>query len=124
MPRPIKPRLCRRRLQGQRLLALVSNYDIPGNGIVSVTAARRLVSDLGLVAPAIINVRRNDYTVDHFFLAEKGVFGLGYVEFNWMLFPCLKELAAHPNNKQIFADMNSQDWASEEESYRPEYAFI
>lgn len=124
MPRHIKPRTSRRRLQGQRVLAFVANFDIQGNGKVSVTAARNFVSENGIKVPAVINVRRNGYTIDHYFLAEKGMFGLSYVEFNWMLFPCLKNLADQIGSRELFDDLNDYDWASEEESYKEEYAFI
>lgn len=124
MPRAIKPRTCRRRLQGQRLLAFVASFDINGNGIILVTAARKFASENKIKAPAVIHVRRNGYTIDHFFLAEKGMFSLMYVEFNWMLFPCLKKLEQDIGPRELFADLDQQEWSSEEESYREEFAFI
>lgn len=124
MPRPIKPRTCRRRLQGKRLISFVASFNIDGNGVVSVTAARRFVAENKVKAPAVINVKRNDYTIDRFFLAEKGMFGLIYVEFNWMLFPCLKKLEKNIGPRELFADLDQQEWSSEEESYREEFAFI
>lgn len=124
MPRHIKPRFSRRRLQGQRILDFVATHQIAGNGLQGVTAARKFVAGNRIPCPAIIHVRRNSYTVDSFFLAEKGMFGLSYVEFNWMLFPCLKELTEKIGPRELFADLDHYDWASEEESYRVEYAFI
>lgn len=111
-------------MEGQRILAFVSNFDIEGNGAVPVTAARRFASENRIKAPAVINVKRNHYTTDHFFLAEKGMFGIAYVEFNWMLFPCLNKLVSQLGYKQLFDGMEMYDWASEEESYKDEYAFI
>jgi hypothetical protein len=124
MPRPTKPRPCRRRLQGQRVLTFVERFNIKGNGVTSVTAARKFVTANSLVSPVIIDVERNSYTIDHFFLAEEGMFGLSYVEVNWMLFPCLNELVKRKGASTLFGDLLEQDWTSEEESYRPEYAFI
>jgi hypothetical protein len=124
MPRHIKPRISRRRLQGQRILDFVSCHQINGNGIQSVTAARKFVAGNSIAYPAVIKVKRNDYTVDSFFYAEKGMFGLTYAEFNWMIFPCLKKLFDSMNQREMFVDLEGVDWASEEESYRPEYSFI
>ena len=124
MPRHVKPRFSRRRLQGQRVLSFVSTHDINGNGIIGVTAARRFVAKNKIRCPTIINVRRNSYTIDSFFLAEKGMFGLAYVEFNWMLFPCLKQLVEKIGPRELFTDLDHYDWASEEEYYKSEYAFI
>lgn len=123
-PRHLKPRLCRRRLQGQRILAFVAVHTTEGNGIVSVTAARRFAASKKIICPAIIKVRRNEYTVDSFFLAEKGMFGLSYVEFNWMQFSCLNQIIKNIGPREIFSDLGQYDWTSEEESYRPEFAFI
>jgi hypothetical protein len=124
MPRTIKPRSSRRRLQGQRILAFVSTHHIDGGGIQGVTAARRFAAQNGIHCPAIIHVRRNSYTIDSFFLAEKGMFGLTYVEFNWIMFPCLKGMIEKIGPRELFTDLDQYDWASEEESYRSEYAFI
>lgn len=124
MPRAIKPRSSRRRLQGQRILAFVSSHHIEGNGAQGVTAARKFAAKNGIRCPAIIHVRRNSYTTDSYFLAEKGMFGLTYVEFNWIMFPCLKELTEKIGPRELFTDLDQYDWASEEESYRSEYAFI
>jgi hypothetical protein len=124
MPRHKKPRTSRRRMQGQRILNLVPTHQIIGNGVIGVTAARKFVSGNRICCPAIIHVRRNDYTVDSFFLAEKGMFSLSYTEFNWVLFPCLKDLIEKNGPEKLFADLDQYDWASEEENYRTEYAFI
>lgn len=124
MPRHNKPRTSRRRLQGQRILSFVATHDIDGRGVIGVTAARKFAAQNKIHCPAIINVRRNSYTIDSFFLAEKGMFSLAYVEFNWMLFPCLNKLIEKIGPRELFTDLDQYDWASEEESYRPEYAFI
>jgi hypothetical protein len=124
MPRRIKPRTSRRRLQGQRLLSFVSTYSIDGHGVVGVTAARRFAADNKVRCPAVIHVRRNINTIDSFFLAEKGMFGLTYVEFNWKLFPCLNELVEKIGPRELFTDLDQYDWDSEEESYKIEFAFI
>ena len=124
MPRQTKSRTSRRRLQGQRILDFVSTHQIAGNGILGVTAARKFASKNKISYPAVIHVRRNSYTVDSFFLAEKGMFGLTYAEFNWMLFPCLKQLVEKIGPSQLFSDLDLYDWASEEESYRVDYAFV
>lgn len=124
MPRHIKPRTSRRRLQGQRILSFASTHNIDGHGAIGVTAARKFVAQNKVRYPAVIHVRRNDYTIDSFFLAEKGMFGLAYVEFNWMLFPCLKQLVEKIGPRELFTDLDQNDWSSEEESYRAEYAFI
>lgn len=116
-----KPRQGRRRTQGRQVLKLVKSYDLDGNGIVSVTAARKYVKDNGLCYPAVINVRRNKHTVDSFFLSESGVFGLSYVEFNWFQFASLK-----PLGKKIDPNYGpgQTDWFVEEEPYAYEFSFI
>lgn len=124
MPRHKKPRASRRRLEGQRVLNFVSTHNIDGNGAIGVTAARKFVSKNKIHYPAIIHVRRNSCTIDSFFLAEKGMFGLTYVEFNWMLFPCLNQLVEKIGPRELFTDLDQYDWASEEEAYRYEYSFI
>lgn len=124
MPRQTKPRTSRRRLQGKRVLSFVASFSINGDGSLGVTAARQLVRSKGIVAPAVIHVRRNGYTVDSFFWSEKGMFGLPYAEFNWMLFSCLNKVVENIGARELFDDISYQDWSSEEESYRCEYAFI
>lgn len=124
MKRRIKPRPCRRRLQGRAILQEVVSYDIEGTGDVPVTAARKFASINGIKSPAVINIRRNDYTVDHFFLAPQGMFGLTYVEFNWMLFPCLKKIAQEKGLGQALPELDLYHWSCDEESYKYEYAFI
>jgi hypothetical protein len=124
MPRRIKPHASRRRLQGQRLLSFASTYNIDSHGAIGVTAARRFAADNKIHCPAVIRVRRNTNTIDSFFLAEKGMFGLAYVEFNWMLFPCLNQLVEKIGPRELFTDLDQYDWAFEEESYKVEYAFI
>jgi hypothetical protein len=124
MPRQTKPRTSRRRKQGQRILDFVATHQLDGNGIESVTAARRFAREHGIRYPAIIKVRRNPYTVDSFFYAEKGMFGLAYVEFNWMLFPCLSKIYKTLDEKEFFADLDEMDWLADEEAYKSEYAFI
>lgn len=124
MHRPIKPRTSRRRTQGQRVLTFVATHHIAGNDLPGVTAARKFVSQNKICCPAVIHVRRNKHTIDSFFLAEKGMFGLSYAEFNWMLFPCLKQVVEKIGPRELFTDLDLHDWASEEESYKAEFAFI
>lgn len=124
MPRPIKPKTSRRRKQGKRVLDFVAVHYTDGNGLESVTVARSLVRQNSIRYPAIIKVKRNEYTTDSFFYAEKGMFGLTYVEFNWMGFPCLRAIYNDLDKKEFFTDFDVMDWSSDEESYRPEYAFI
>lgn len=121
MPRHTKPRPCRRRLIGKRILDFVSTYEIEGGGIISVTAARRFAKENGIASPAVIKVVRNQYTTDLFFLSEKGMFGLAYVEFNWMLFSSLKAIYQSFDNRE-FQPVTGQ--TLEEEMYLPEFAFI
>lgn len=124
MGRALKPRTSRRRIQGKRVLSFVASFNTHGHGGVGVTVARGFARQQKIKAPAIINVRRNSYTIDSFFLSERGMFGLTYVEFNWMQFESLRAIVNEIGSQQLFDDTIYQDWSSEEESYRPEYAFI
>jgi hypothetical protein len=124
MPRQTKPRTCRRRLIGKRILDFVSTYDIDGNGGVPVTTARQFVKDKGISCPAVIKVKRNEYTTDMFFLAEKGMFGLAYAEFNWMLFPSLKSIYKSFDEREFSPQYRPELYSMDEEIYLPEFAFI
>jgi hypothetical protein len=124
MPRHVKPRLSRRRLLGQRILDFVATYHINGVGIESVTTARKFVRENGIRFPAVIKVQRNPHTVDSFFLAEKGMFGLAYAEFSWLSFPCLQKIYRDLDEKEFLTEQDKLDMSLNEESYRPEYAFI
>jgi hypothetical protein len=124
MPRHIKPRISRRRKLGQRILDFVSSHQIDGNGIESVTAARRFVREHSIHYPAVIKVRRNHCTIDSFFYAEKGMFGLAYAEFNWLAFPCLSKIYKTLDKKEFFAEFDGVDWSTDEEIFKIEYAFI
>ena len=124
MPRHIKPRTSRRRKLGQRVLDFVSVHQIDGNGIESVTAARRFAREHSIHCPAVIKVRRNRSTVDSFFYAEKGMFSLTYAEFNWIAFPCLSRIYKTLDKKEFFSEFEVIDSSTDEEIYKPEYAFI
>ena len=124
MPRQTKPRTARRRLQGKRVLSFVATFNIEGTDAVPVTTARHFARTNKIAAPAVIHVRRNSHTTDSFFLSDKGMFGLPYAEFNWMLFSCLTQVVKNIGEHELFDDIAYQDWSSEEESYRCEYAFI
>lgn len=124
MPRHIKPRISRRRLLGQRIIDFVATYHTDGNGLESVTAARKFVRENGIRFPAVIKVKRNNYTTDSFFYAEKGMFGLSYAEFSWLSFPCLQKIYRDLDQKEFFTEEDKLDMTLNEECYRPEYAFI
>jgi len=59
-----------------------------------------------------------------FFLAEKGMFGLAYVEFNWMLFPSLKKIYKSFDNREFTPAFRPGLYSMDEEIYLPEFAFI
>lgn len=116
-----KTRLSRRRLQGRKVLDQVRSYQLDGNGVVGVTAARKFVKENGLSHPAVLHVRRTKYTTDSFFLSDSGMFSLSYVEYNWKQFGCLRELG-----KKVSPDLSPghHDWFGEEEPYKYEFSFI
>ena len=124
MPRHVKPRPCRQRLIGKRILDFVSTYEIEGNGVVSVTAARRFARQQKLECPAVIKVIRNQYTTDVFFLGEKGMFGLSYAEFNWTLFPSLRKIYKSFDEREFSPALSPGVYSMDEEVYLPEFAFI
>lgn len=119
----VKRRACRRRRQGQRIMMHVQSCQIDSNKLVGVTAARKYINQNNIKPPFVVNVRRNAFTVDRYFWSESGMYSLGYAEFNWMVFPCLRKIVSQVGSEKIFADMREIDWAVEEESYKPEYVF-
>ena len=76
---------------GKGILELVPQYNIESGEDKPVTAARKYIHGIGIQAPALLVVRRNEHTTDRYFWAEKGLFGAQYVEENHFLFPSLKE---------------------------------
>ena len=90
-----RKRISRRRLAGQRVLAHVPTHNLETGEHKPVTAARRFIAEGGIVAPALLNVRRNEHTTDRFFWGEKGLFSAQYAEENHFLFPsCAPSLIA------------------------------
>jgi len=85
-----RKRISRRRLAGQRVLAHVPTFNLETGSHKPVTAARRYIAEADLMAPAILNVRRNEHTTDRFFWGEKGLFSAQYAEENHFLFPSLR----------------------------------
>lgn len=66
-----RKRISRRRLAGQRVLAHVPTFNLETGAHKPVTAARRYIAETELMAPAILNVRRNEHTTDRFFWGRK-----------------------------------------------------
>lgn len=86
-----RKRKSRRRQEGRKILDLVPQYSIESGEDKPVTAARKHIGELGIQAPALLIVKRNEHTTDRYFWAEKGLFGAQYVEENHFLFPSLRE---------------------------------
>jgi hypothetical protein len=124
MTRHKKPRPSRRQLIGQRVLGLVPTYHLDGGGIISVTAARHFVRKKGIDCPAVIKVTRTQWKTDMFFLGDNGMFGLTYAEYNWMLFPSLKEIYKTLDEKEFSEEYRPDFWAMNQQFYRPEFAFV
>ena len=87
-----RKRKSRRRLEGKKILELVTHHHIESGEDKPVTAARKHIRDNGITPPAVLVVRRNEHTTDRYFWAEKGLFGAQYVEENHFLFPSLREI--------------------------------
>ena len=87
-----RKRKSRRRLEGRKILELVSHYHIESGEDKPVTAARKYIKALGITPPALLIVKRNEHTTDRYFWAEKGLFGAQYVEENHFLFPSLRAI--------------------------------
>ena len=100
-----RKRKSRRRQEGRKILELVPHYNIESGEDKPVTAARKHISSLGIVPPALLVVRRNEHTTDRYFWAEKGLFGAQYVEENHFLFPSLQsiEIADKVDNSAVAA---------------------
>ena len=96
-----RKRKSRRRQEGRKILELVPQYSIESGEDKPVTAARKYITNLEIVPPAVLVVKRNEHTTDRYFWAEKGLFGAQYVEENHFLFPSLREL--HPQNRSCVA---------------------
>lgn len=94
-----RKRKSRRRLEGRKILELVSHYHIESGEDKPVTAARKYIKAEGITPPALLVVKRNEHTTDRYFWAEKGLFGAQYVEENHFLFPSLR--AIKPQVKQV-----------------------
>ena len=80
-----RKRKSRRRQEGRKILELVPQYNIESGEDKPVTAARKYIHGIGIQAPALLVVRRNEHTTDRYFWAEKGLFGAQYVEENHFL---------------------------------------
>ena len=87
-----RKRKSRRRQEGRKILELVPHYNIESGQEKPVTAARKYISSIGIVPPALLIVKRNEHTTDRYFWAEKGLFGAQYVEENHFLFPSLQSI--------------------------------
>ena len=88
-----------------------------------VTAARRYIAESCISAPALLRVRRNEHTTDHFFWGEKGLFSAQYAEENHFLFPSLRSIVDKVGEEVMFEglELASDDWEEMEEY---EYAFV
>ena len=119
-----RKRISRRRLAGQRVLAHVPTFNLETGAHKPVTAARRYIAESELMAPAILNVRRNEHTTDRFFWGEKGLFSAQYAEENHFLFPSLRLIVDRIGEEVLFEGLESMaadDWEEMEEY---EYAFV
>ena len=114
----------RNRLIGKELLRLVDSYEIENGDMLPVTAARKFITENKLRVPALISVKKNSITSERFLWAEEGVFGAVYVEFNWLLFPCLQKIYRENIDSIKLAALDELDLMVEIEKYRPEYSFI
>jgi hypothetical protein len=105
------------------VLAHVPTFNLETGEHKPVTAARRYIAESHLVAPALINVRRNEHTTDRFFWGEKGLFSAQYAEENHFLFPSLRLIVDSVGEDTIFAGLEAiaDDWEEMEEY---EYAFV
>ncbi len=100
-----RKRKSRRRQEGRKILELVPQYNIESGEDKPVTAARKYIHGIGIQAPALLVVRRNEHTTDRYFWAEKGLFGAQYVEENHFLFPSLKEFQPQIQKMSMKAPM-------------------
>ncbi len=85
-----RKRKSRRRLEGRKILELVTHFHIESGEDKPVTAARKHIRSNNIMPPALLVVKRNEHTTDRYFWAEKGLFGAQYVEENHFLFPSLR----------------------------------
>ena len=118
-----RKRICRRRLAGQRVLAHVPTFHLETGEHKPVTAARRYLAEGRITPPALLRVRRNEHTTDHFFWGERGLFSAQYAEENHFLFPSLRSIVDKVGEEVIFEglELASDDWEEMEEY---EYAFV
>jgi hypothetical protein len=103
-----RKRISRRRLAGQRVLAHVPTFNLETGAHKPVTAARRYIAETELMAPAILNVRRNEHTTDRFFWGEKGLFSAQYAEENHFLFPSLRLIVDSIGEEVLFEGLEGR----------------
>lgn len=118
-----------RRLAGRKVLDHVPVYHFEGDGTVPVTQARIMARELEIPVPAIITIKRTEFTTDRFFRSKKGMFGVDYVEYNYFNFQELVDL-----ERNLVADgkITSEPEKGyliflpgcEYEVYSSEYAFV
>ena len=113
-----RKRISRRRLAGQRVLAHVPTFNLETGVHKPVTAARRYIAESELMAPAILNVRRNEHTT------EKGLFSAQYAEENHFLFPSLRLIVDRIGEEVLFEGLESMAADVWEEMEEYEYAFV
>ena len=101
-----RKRISRRRLAGQRVLAHVPTFHLETGEHKPVTAARRYLAEGGITPPALLRVRRNEHTTDHFFWGEKGLFSAQYAEENHFLFPSLRSIV-----DKVGEEVTSKAWS-------------
>lgn len=127
--RPRPKRASRRRAVGRELLRHLPTHeiDVTGKDIVPVTFARNFVRTNSIEAPAVILVKRTEFTTDRFYWSPKGMYSALYAEHNYVQFSCLSKLYDH----LIATDKISPDIGlslitldCDVEEYRPEYAYI
>lgn len=117
-----------RRAIGARILRNLPEYRFEGDERTPVTLARMKVKEMGIVSPAMIYIKRNEFTTDRFYLSRNGMFGADYVEFNYFNFMELREMF----HRMVKEGILSSDLANiellgpgfEYERYNYEFSFI
>jgi len=128
MPRIVTERaVSPRKRIGQLVMSSIPSYRLKGDGLESVTAARNYVRANKITSPALISVVRTEFTTDHFFWSERGMFGAVYAEYNYFNFPSLMEVFRKLREESLVPSSRESIAASvltEYEVFKPEFAFI
>lgn len=105
------------------LLNLPTYKTINEDQLVPVTAARKFVRENEIKGPALIEVRRNQFTVDRFYWCKKGMFSAAYAESNYSNFVELKEIANKLINKEKIYNIADLRKDVEVEKFNMEYIY-